>query len=96
MHFCYQFGLEISKHIVTKKKPNFFRDLYKPSSTIYQEVATEDGLADILTPTAWDESTPSGRSKEVRPYDRHAGPRGCQAVRSLGHYKVDERKFQKL
>ncbi len=74
----------------------FLSELYRPSSTVYQEISVGDGLADKLTPTLWDASKPSQKSKEVRPYDRHSGPRGYRAVRDVGKYKVDEGKFQKL
>lgn len=60
------------------------------SKTIFNpnpEVSVGDNLAYKLKQTTWDESKPTGRSKEVRPYDLHAGPRGFQEVRNLGKYK---------
>ena len=74
----------------------FFRDLYRPTSTVYQATTVGDSLADRFTATDWDFSQPSKRSKEVRPFDRHAGPRGYKGLRDVGRYKVDEGKFQKL
>ncbi len=72
------------------------RNLYRPTSSVYQTTVVGDNLAEMLTSTAWDLSQPSRRSKEVRPFDRHSGPRGYQGVRSLGRYKVDEARYQKL
>ena len=55
-----------------------------------------DNLCDKLKPSVWDSTKPSGRAKEVRPFDRHAGPRGYKGVRDVGKYKVDECRFSKL
>ena len=49
--------------------------MYRPSSTVYPETNVGDDLAEkFVTASAWDSSQPSGRSKEVRPFDRHSGP----------------------
>ena len=66
------------------------------TSTIYSEVRVGDNLCDKLKPSVWDSTKPSGRAKEVRPFDRHAGPRGYKGVRDVGKYKVDECRFSKL
>ena len=60
------------------------------------EIRVEDNLCDKLKPSVWDSTKPSGRAKEVRPFDRHAGPRGYKGVRDVGKYKVDECRFSKL
>ena len=70
--------------------------LHRPTSTVYNDVEVGPDLSEKLTSTGWDVSQPSGRSKEVRPFDRHAGPRGYKGVRDVGRYKVDESGFQKL
>ena len=73
-----------------------FRDLYWPTSTVYAETNVGDQLAENLKSSDWDSSKPLGRVKEVRPYDKHAGPRGYRGVRDVGKYKMDECRFQKL
>ena len=71
--------------------------MYRPSSTVYPETNVGDDLAEkFVTTSAWDSSQPSGRAKEVRPFDRHSGPRGDKGVRDVGKYKMNECNYQKL
>ena len=62
-------------------KSFIIRVLHRPTSTVYNDVEVGPNLSEKLTPTGWDISQPSGRSKEVR---------------DVGRYKVDEGGFQKL
>ena len=66
-----------------------------PLSTIYEEPEVGEGLAERLTSGEFDKSKPSGRSKEVRPYNRHLPLRGFQRIRELGGYKPRETNYMK-
>ena len=73
----------------------FSRDLYRPKSTVYETSTHGEQAEAILTPGVFDKSKTSGKSKEVRPFSRHAGARGFSSVRTVGRYKVRESEFMK-
>lgn len=77
-----------------RKKP-VGREIFTPKSTIYPAPESGPGLSETLTSGDFDQSRPSGRMRELRPFVRHQPARGVLPVRSLGGHKAHEGCFMK-
>lgn len=73
-----------------KKNSSVTRSVYEPRSTIYDFPDGGEGQSQKLTSGSFDRSQRSGRTRLIRPFDRHKALRGSLPIRVLGGQKWNE------